>query len=384
MQSVDKWIDFFLHENGVAITVDTIPIKAIVSDAPRGADYYFNDKYIRAKGLLHAGAIVVYEEENWLVISQVDQNANSLQCKMRKSNHITKFTIDDWLYEFVSILEMVNLTVSRGGTINMATGKLRVSLPANKITQQIDINTRFIASFSPWKVIGVDITKTGLVILEAEKDTIGSDDDMENEIANKNAIPSWTVSAGAESATIKVGETATLSPSLFKNGVEVQGESYLWQSSDINVAMVENGIVTAVQVGIATVTLRWAKHPSIFAEIEVAVEDEPMQIVTYVFYSTSVDGSSKSYTNFDVRQGDTRILGIEKQINGIIADVNDTYTFVFNPNGAPSTNYVYTVLNDYSVKIKNNAVYKNPVTLTGTSNQTSESINVSFKLKSMF
>lgn len=384
MNSIDKFIDFFLHEKGVPVTVDSIPIKALVSDAPRGADYYFDDKYIRAKALLHSGAIVLHREENWLVISQVDQNENSSQCKMRKSNHITKFTIDDWLYEFVSVLEMINLTVSRGGTINMATGKLRVSLPANKLTHQIGINTRFIASFSPWKVIGVDVTKTGLVILESEKDLIGADDDMENEIANKNSIPVWTVSAGTESTVIKIGETPTLSPSLYKNSVEVLGEAFLWQSEDKAIATVDGGVITAVAIGTTTVILRWVKHPSVLTEIAVSVEAEPVEVITYKFYTENTDGTNKSYTQFDVRQVYTKVFGIEKYINGVLAQINDTYTFSFNPNGATSSNYIYKVISDYSVSVENKMRYTEPVTLTGTSNQTNEVLSISFYLKALF
>lgn len=382
MQSVDKFLDFLLFEKGEDVQIDGVPCKALLTDAAKGADFYIGDQFIRAKHPLHAGAVVSYKGESWLAISEADESANSRQCRIRKSNHITKFILNDWLYAFVSFLEMMNLTVSRSGGINMATGTLQVRLPANEMTSKISVNTRFIASFSPWKVIGVDVTQTGLVILEAQKDAVQPGDDIENEIAG--AVPVWTISLSANEVTLEPEATAAITAVLNRDGAAQENEELIWHSSDPAVVTVSDGQITAMAEGTAQVIVCWAKHPTICATIAVTVKTAPVQVVTYVFYSTSENGSGKSYTDFDVRQGFTKVYGIEKQINGTIAELNDTYTFSFNPNGATSTYYTYSVADAYSVKIKCNRLYTQPVTLTGTSNETGESISVSFKLKSAF
>ncbi len=77
------------------------------------------------------------------------------------------------------------------------------------------------------------------------------------------------------------------------------------------------------------------------------------------------------------------LYGMEKYINGVLA-ANDTYTFTLNPNGVPSGNYVYTVLDSNSVKIENKQYSTPKLILTATSTQTGQYITQNIQLKGLY
>lgn len=384
MKQIADFLDFLLFERGEAVRIDLVSATALLSDAPRSG-YYTDDKFLRTKGPLHSGALVTYREEDWLITSQVQSHGNHYEGRMRKTNHVTKLIIDDWLYAFHSILEMINLTLDSGQSLNIATGNLKVTLPANEVTRNVAVNNRFIASLAAWKVVGVDLTETGLVILTAARDVFVAGDDQENEIANADTLPVWTIVLDSTQLSLQPEGTATLTAALMRDETEQLGAEFLWHTANPEVAAVSGGIVTGIAEGETTITAVWAKHPTIQAAAAVTVVDSPPVAITYAFYTVYANGSGKSYTNFDILENDTRIFGVEKRINGVAADVNDTYAFTFDPNGATSTNYAYTVLNSYSVQIQNKHRYPSKqVTLTAVSNESGVSSSVSFTLKAMF
>lgn len=384
MKQIDTFLDFLLFEKGEPVTIGQAPCRALVVTAPRGSDDYWDDKYLRTKCPLKAGTFVGYQEETWLIVSQTEQTAASQRARMRQCNHVTKFVVEDWLYAFPSILEMVSLSVSSTVDIRVATGNMRVILPRNEVTSNIAINSRFITAISAWKVIGLDDTKTGLILLMAEKDLFAPGDDRENEIANADQIPTWRLVVLPEALTLEPGAAAPLAATLYRNDQISANPALLWRCADPAVAHVENGIVTAISEGDTAVTCCWAKHPEIAAVATVSVMAAPPEVVTYAFYSMNEDLTKKTYTEFDVMQGQTKLFGIEKLINGVLTPENDSYTFVFDPNGATASNYTYTVMSDSTVKLTNKLRYTKPVTLTGTSAQSGEELRISFMLRALF
>jgi hypothetical protein len=384
MKPIDPFLDFLLFERGEAVELNGSRVTALIIDASQSAEYY-DDQYIRTKTELHTGDVVAARGFAWLIISQVEASSQSYRGRMRQSNHNTKFILDGWLYEYPSIIEMVNLTLDEGREINLLAGRLDCTLQSNDLTRSISENTRFIASDAAWKIVGVDQTKTGLLILNAERDSLSAGDDMQNEIANADSIPVWTIGLAAAVETVSLNETVTAIAVLYRDGTEYAGEEFLWQSSDDTIASVQGGVITGVALGSADITAAWVKHPSINYSFSVLVEEEAEPVITYRFYSSYLDGSEKSYSDFDILEQDTKKYGIEKYIDGTLASENDTYTFSLDRNGVPTANYTYTVLDSRSVSIENKDEYLNAyMTLTGISDQTSEELSVQILLRGVW
>lgn len=381
MKKVDDRIDFFLHEKGEAVLINGLVRTAVITDAPKIAGYYFNDCYIRTKGEISTGDIVTYQEMAWLIVTQVDEENNSYQAKMRRCNHITKFVLEDWAYGFESILDVGTFGISNGSVVRLVDGSLNCELQDNALTKQIAINQRYIASGSAWIITGIDKTHTGVFVLYSDRTVFVAGDDQENEIANADQIPNWHIVMNSTAFDVELESTYQLTADLYKTDV-IEPATLLWRSSDESIATVsDTGLVTGVSLGTATITVAWAKHPTISASSVATVKQAAPPVTTYRFYSEDENGGNKSYTNFDVEQYEPRVMGIEKYINGVLV-ANDTYTFSLNPNGVSSYCYTYTVLNSTSIKIECWSPADNAMTLTGTSNESGVSQQISIRLLS--
>lgn len=376
----DAWIDFLLHERGTVLLVNGEQHVGLITDA--STDGYFHDRMIRAKEALHSGDLITYQNTTWMVTTQIIREENSSFARMRLCNHVTKFILEDWLYLCPSILDIKRLSIDSAGTLLVADGSLMCTLRADGTTNTIAVNQRFIASDAVWKVLGVDKTNPGLVILNTERSLQASGDDMVNEIANADTLPTWTIALQSEVETVPLGDTLTVTAILYRSGVAQEAAAFLWSSADEGIVSVTDGVLCGVAEGSTTVTVCWAEHPSVLLSFPVTVEETIPDVISYKFYCIPGDGSGKTYTSFNIFQGDTNVYGVEKYINDVLAATNDTYAFTFAPNGAPSANYTYTVMTGSTVSLYNKIKYlTNACTLSAVSNQTGTSLQVSILLK---
>lgn len=382
MNKIDKQWDFFKFEKGESITINATQTTAIISDATDKPSYY-DDKYIRTDVSLKTGDIIEYQNNKWIVISQEDKNEKSYKAKMRRSNYKVKVVLDEVLHEFDAIIETVNVSINESKYVDTVAGKITVTITTGLFSNGIDINNRFIKLGYAWKVVGVDRSKIGLNIIHAEKDLISSDDDIDNEIANKSSIAVWSISVADTNRKIELGSDYTYTATILKNATEYSGTNIIWQSSDSNIATVNNGVVHGIAVGFAVISVYMEVNPNVQLNLNIEVSEEVPDIITYKMYKTNLNGTERNYTDFSILQGSTKIFGMERYVNGVIG-VNDTYTFVLNSNGVPSANYVYTILNDNSVKIQNKTMSKPKLVLTATSNQSGEAITKNIELNGLW
>ncbi len=377
---VDDFLDFLLFEKGTDITLNSIPERVVITDAEKNTDYYIDDKNVRLKSPVNTGSIVDFQDVKWLVMSQVKATSISHEAKIRKCNHITKFILNDWVYEFNSILQMQSLSFENGIVMTVS-GNIYCMLQDNELSRQIVINQRFIASCSAWKIVGLDTTHTGLIVLNAECTETSAYDDMVNEIADAGRLPVWSVQILNPTDKINKDSEYTFIGKVFKDNVECD-EPVIWISSDENIVTIVDGVATGIDVGTATITAYCKAHPSVYCEFVLEVSDVVPVVVTYRMYTYIVGEEIKDYSDFNILQGDTNVYGIEKYYDGVLAPDNDTYTYTLNRNGVPTANYVYTVVNAYTVKIQNKAKYLDSLMiLTGKSNQSGESLSVNIQLK---
>lgn len=85
-------------------------------------------------------------------------------------------------------------------------------------------------------------------------------------------IPVSGISLDESTVELKVGVTATLTATVEPDNAD--NKDVTWESSDEEVATVENGKVTAVKAGTATITVKSADDEGIFATCAVSVTDD--------------------------------------------------------------------------------------------------------------
>jgi len=299
MNKIDKLWDFLKFEKGESITINGVQTIAIISDATDKPSYY-DDKYIRTAVEIKTGDLIEYQNNKWFVISQEDKNVKTYKAKIRKSNYKIKIVLDEVLHEFESIIENVNVSISEGKVIDTIAGKIIVTIPTNTFSNKIDINIRFIKLGYAWKVVGVDRSQKGLNIIHAEKDLIGSDDDTENEIANKNLIAVWSINIADENRKINVDTDYIYIATILKNGVEYTGAKLIWQSSNSTLANVSEGTVHGIAAGVVTISVYIDINPSVRLDLNIEIAEKVPDVITYKMYKANLDGTGKDYTDFSL------------------------------------------------------------------------------------
>jgi hypothetical protein len=326
MKNINKLWDFFKFEKGEKVTINGVQNTAIITDATDSPNYY-DDQYIRTDIPIKTGDSIGFQDIIWFVISQPDLNSITYRAKMRQSNYMIKVVLDDVLYEFDSIVESVSASVENSKFIDTAAGKIVVTIPSGSLSNKVDINMRFVKLGYVWKVTGVDRSENGLNIIHADKDDQGVNDDMINEIANKDLIAIWSITVNDDNRIINIGSDYLYSAVVMKNSQTYDGAALNWISSDETVAIVLNGTVHGVNVGNAVITVSMQENSSIYYELYIEVAEKSSDVITYKMYMANIDGSDKVYSDFSILQYSIMLFGMEKYINGVLT-ANDSYTFV--------------------------------------------------------
>lgn len=99
-------------------------------------------------------------------------------------------------------------------------------------------------------------------------------------------------------AELEIGETETLTATV--NPDDATDKSVTWTTSDANIATVENGVVTAVAAGNATITAQAGEHTATCAVTVKAAEPATPAVTGYTF-ATSADVSAENGENVVVK-----------------------------------------------------------------------------------
>lgn len=168
-------------------------------------------------------------------------------------------------------------------------GYFDAKIQYNDATRQLFTNSRLILGTSTYKITGFsdfiqEFTETensiNLLMFDVRYEEPNSViDDMENKVAGGKTF-NWEIKMEGK-PTIMVGDETTLEASSRRTAEEYTSEvestaehpvSYLWESSDENVAYVDPfGVVTGVSEGTATITCYLEQNPTKTAEFEMTV-----------------------------------------------------------------------------------------------------------------
>jgi hypothetical protein len=384
LKKIDDYLEFLLQEKGDEIQHKGQLKKALITDVRDNISFY-NDKFIRTDFEIQTGETIEYQESKWIIVSEIDKSKLSYRARLRKSNYRIKMVIDEVMCELDTIIEGISFGIEEGKYMNFEDGKIEVTIPAYDISNKIDADMRFIKMDKAWKVVGVDKSKIGLNILHCEKDLFGSNDDKENEIADKNKIAIWEIKINEDNRQVALDKEFIFTATVNKNGAEDTSQKVAWQSSDESIAIIDNGVVDGLALGKVIISAFIQDKPSIKTSIELEVLESLPDIINYKMWSSYTGDSEKNYEDFSVRYGSKKNYGAEKYINGIIAEENDTYTFTLDPNGVPTSKYGFKVIDGYKCEISHNE-YHSPeqLKLIAESNESGEVIEAFIQLKSLW
>lgn len=176
---------FLIDTVGETVIIDNVPKKCIVQNAKIG-DY--EDKYIYTLDSIQRGNLILHNGKNYLIVSDVMEGKQYKKAIMRKCTHTISVMIQEggqvlvgttpWgeeIYEtvdpvyddFPCIVEQQKVVID-GGQIRTSDSEILVTLQDNKFTRKIKLNDIYEVAGAQYKVIHINYTKSGLIILKCE------------------------------------------------------------------------------------------------------------------------------------------------------------------------------------------------------------------------
>lgn len=277
VRNIEPLMDFFLREKGEPIQLNGVLQIALITDA---ADTIHDkdDKLIRATFPLHTGDWIEYRNERYLILSQIILNDHSYRGRMSKCSNRIAFNFNGNVKWFDAIVEGKSFYADTGQQVSLPKGKISVYLQENEDTRDIALNQRFINTRQPFKLEGIDRSNRGIVKLFCALDSIGSNDDLDNQIADrwKYEIPhtyTLTIHNGTN-IQVLINDVLSLHYSATDNGNEITNPAITFLSSAPTIINVDNqGKVMGINPGQATISAKLTYHPSVLDTITVtAVE----------------------------------------------------------------------------------------------------------------
>lgn len=176
---------FLIDTVGETVNIDNVSKKCIVQNVKIG-DY--EDKYIYTLDSIRRGNLIVYNEKNYLIISDVTEGKQYKKAIMRKCTHIIRvmiqegqkiligttpwgeeqyITTDPVYDDFPCIVEQQNVVIE-GSQIRTSDAEILITLQDNEFTRKIKLNNIYEVAGARYKVTHINYTKSGLLILKCE------------------------------------------------------------------------------------------------------------------------------------------------------------------------------------------------------------------------
>jgi len=195
-------------------------------------------------------------------------------------------------------------------------------------------------------------------------------DDIVNGIADAYTN-SYSVQIDQDPISQNIGFTTTLTTTVKKDGEVVSG-TVVWTTSDATVCSITSGgIINFVNNGTATITATLSTNSSVTDTLVVTVTATP--VLDYEIRMLPTDSN--------ILQGTETTYSFLSYLNGNV--LADTFTFSLATSNIPDYCYVFTVLDDFSFKIKNLRMFVAEDLVVNCST-THIAQDFSFKLKGVF
>lgn len=228
----------------------------------------------------------------------------------------------------------------------------------NPDAEQLKPNQRLvfgrIGAWTAFKVVSVGVNNfmnevywdngtAGLLEVTMEASYVNEDtDDLVNGIADANKY-SVKIDLGDMSASI--GDSIKLTTTVLKNGEVIVNKPVVWETSNSDVAIVENGVVSILANGKVSIKASLEGNRDIYDSITISVPESTEDVYKIVVTPYAED-------SYGILQGDTVVFSCVLYKNGSPTD--DLFVFeLMDDTSVPSECYKFSVIDGTSFSVKN-------------------------------
>lgn len=305
MKQLNKQFDFFIKEFGQDIMLTGNARLAIISDASSNPDF-LDDKFIRTTETFDTGNVLEYQNEKWMVVSQIVKDKNTYRAKIRRADWQIKYYIGNTLCQTYCIVDNMQINLEEGKIITTSADEMKLIVQSTNCSSQLAIDQRFLKFGAAWKITGFDKSRRGLIIIDAKKDLFGSNDDKDNEIADRWAHETkhvYTISiTDVSPITLEINTARKLNYAVYDNGTLMTTfPEIIFEMENTQIVTIDlTGNMTAVSVGSTTVTCKLKDTPTISASCPLQVVEKIVKeytiTLTYTSTTLNIGGSARTFT----------------------------------------------------------------------------------------
>jgi hypothetical protein len=345
MINIESDMTYILDNLGKPIKINNISTIGLVGNIKSYKEQEDVRKLI-TKSPINRGDLIIYKDNNYLVTSDVD-NINNIyyKAKMKKCPHVVKFNFGGTVKECPAILETKVMDIESGQYFPLATGKMLITIKDNI---NVVLQQRFIKFGEAWNVTGIDKTKIGLIILNVEKTTTNSNDDIENEIADRWQYETkhlYTIETTNTDTSIEQNKTLQFNVVVKDNDVVVDNPALTYKSDNANCSVSNTGLITGVAVGSSIITATFSAE-GITKSVSINVTVTEPVITDNFTYTLTGDLDPDT----SIKAGSYIVYTAKKLNNGVeVADAK--FDFEVIPGDTPSDAYTLTVNSDTECRI---------------------------------
>jgi len=312
---------YYSTEGSVAI-IDDITTQVIVQSHsnPLNEGKYDKKIHMPIETIVSTGSIVEWEDNKWIIVSNIDNLQAYKTASMIKCNNTFPF------YDSTSTLHTIPCIVSKGlisldeqKIISTLDSEIAVQISDTSITRQIEINNIFKLGLRNYTVTDInDITINGLLLMKMVYSEVEQQIPLFTlEILNGNSIQVNENDLLTINAQVKIdGIIASTMPDL------------LFSSSDITKATINSstGVVTILNVGSVNFSCKMANNLTVMDTISVEIVEVPIDNFTLeVSGSTSI---IKTYTKEYLAVFKNNGLPIVKESNFWLTGIDNLPTIL--------------------------------------------------------
>lgn len=184
-ESINNDIKNLIESAGRNVLINNVARKVLISTNTNLKISEFEDRYIHSTHSIQRGDLIQYNNENYLIISESATRRNEkYKALMRHCNTNIEIIVVELIdtgekdyrgapiYNEVettitvpSIVDSKTFSVDSGNAINLVNNQITVTVQDNEQTRGIAINDTFIVNGQNRKLVNIDYSKNGLLIL---------------------------------------------------------------------------------------------------------------------------------------------------------------------------------------------------------------------------
>lgn len=334
-----------LNKVGIDIITNTSTFKGVFKEN-NDIDSNKDIKYLLTLESLNLGEIVEISGVKYIVVKKIDSNTVYNNYLLYKCNISIKFNISNNIMGFEGFIDSNSIKLQENKYISMDESIFTLVIPYSNINFT---DKRFIKWNDAFKITSIDYTKQGLLYLRVENDVTSSNDDLENEIADRwsteNPKPNYTFDIPT-SISVNVEGESTLIYSIKNNGVDVVNPNVELSIGNINIATITEDKVKGVTEGNTTLNMLFHGLDKDYSfNIDIVVTEPVPVEPTYTYTVTSVDGT------FNIEQYSANIFTCNRYADGVLSPV--TYNITVNRNGLSTGEVIIEDTTSNSIRVRN-------------------------------